>query len=57
MDYAKPITGHLTYPAVAARVRGAGAKRVILTHMSTEMLARRADIPEECAADGMVIEL
>jgi len=55
--YAKPIKGHLTYPAIAERVRTAGARRVILTHMSAEMLAHRGDIPEECAADGMVIEL
>jgi ribonuclease BN (tRNA processing enzyme) len=55
--YARPITGHLTYEAIAGRVRAAGAKRVILTHMSAEMLAHRADIPEECAADGMVVEL
>ena len=55
--YAKPIKWHLTYPAIVARVRAAGAKRVILTHMSAEMLAHRQDIPEECAEDGMVIEL
>jgi len=55
--YAKPIKWHLNYPAIAERVRAAGAKRLILTHMSTEMLAHRGDIPEECAEDGMVIEL
>jgi ribonuclease BN (tRNA processing enzyme) len=55
--YAKPIKWHLTYPAIAEHVRRAGAKRLILTHMSAEMLAHRADIPEECASDGLVIEL
>jgi ribonuclease BN (tRNA processing enzyme) len=55
--YGKAIPGHLTYPAIAERVRAAGAKRVILTHMSAEMLARRSDVPEECASDGMVITL
>jgi len=55
--YAKPIKWHLNYPAIAERVRAAGAKRLILTHMSTEMLAHRDDVPEECAADGMVIDL
>jgi len=55
--FGKSIKGHLTYPAIAERVRRAGAKRVILTHMSVEMLAHRDDVPEECAADGMVIEL
>lgn len=55
--YAKPIKWHLTYPAIAEHVRACGAKRVILTHMSTEMLAHARDVPEECASDGMVIEL
>jgi ribonuclease BN (tRNA processing enzyme) len=55
--YAKPIKWHLTYAAIAERVRAAGAKRVILTHMSGEMLAHRGDVPEECAEDGMVIDL
>lgn len=55
--YAKPIKWHLTYPAIAEHVRGAGARRVVLTHMSQEMLAHRSDVPEECASDGLVIEL
>jgi len=53
----KAIKNHLTYPAVATHVRTAGARRLILTHMSTEMLAHRAEVPEQCAEDGLVIEL
>jgi ribonuclease BN (tRNA processing enzyme) len=55
--YGKPIKGHLTYPEIAGRVRAAGARRVILTHMSREMLDHRGDIPEECAEDGMVVDV
>jgi ribonuclease BN (tRNA processing enzyme) len=55
--YGKPIKWHLTYPAVAEHVRRAGARRVILTHMSAEMLAHAADVPEECAWDGLVVEV
>jgi ribonuclease BN (tRNA processing enzyme) len=55
--YAKPIKWHLNYPAVAEHVRSAGAKRVILTHMSAEMLAHAGEVPEECAADGTMVEL
>lgn len=55
--FGKAIKGHLTYPAVAERVRSAGARRVILTHMSAEMLAHAGDVPEECAADGMIVEV
>lgn len=55
--YAKPVKWHLNYPAIVERVRAAGARRVILTHMSAEMLAHRGEIPEACAEDGMVIGL
>jgi ribonuclease BN (tRNA processing enzyme) len=55
--FGKAIKGHLTYPAVAEHVRRAGAKRIVLTHMSVEMLDHRDQVAEECAADGMVIEL
>jgi ribonuclease BN (tRNA processing enzyme) len=55
--YAKPIKWHLNYPAIVGHLRDFGAKRVILTHMSAEMLAHTTAIPEECAHDGMVVEL
>jgi ribonuclease BN (tRNA processing enzyme) len=55
--YAKPIKWHLTYPAIAAHRAELGATRVILTHMSREMLAHADDVPEECASDGLVVTL
>jgi len=55
--YDKAIKWHLTYPAIAAHRTEVGAKRVILTHMSREMLAHTADVPEECAHDGLVVTL
>ncbi len=48
---------HLNYPELAANEPGFDAKRVILTHMSKEMLAHTAHVPQECAEDGTVIEL
>jgi len=33
------------------------AKRIILTHMSPEMLAQKDVVPEECAYDGLVVEI
>ena len=33
------------------------AKRIVLTHMGPEMLARAASVPETAAYDGMVMEL
>ncbi len=55
--YEKPIKWHLNYPVLARHIKDFGAKRVVLTHMSGEMLAHVDDIPEECARDGMVIEV
>jgi|GEM_PF-2042006 ribonuclease BN (tRNA processing enzyme) len=34
-----------------------GAKRVILTHMSREMLPHANSVPEECAHDRMVVKI
>jgi ribonuclease BN (tRNA processing enzyme) len=53
--YEKPIKWHLNYPAIAAHRAQMGAKRLILTHMSKEMLAQVGKVPEECARDGLVI--
>ena len=47
---------HLNYPDITAHVSRVGA-RLILTHMSREMLARAADVPEQCAYDGLVVTL
>jgi ribonuclease BN (tRNA processing enzyme) len=55
--YAKPVSWHLNYPDVRARLRDVGARRVILTHMSREMLAHVGEIPEETAEDGLVVEV
>jgi ribonuclease BN (tRNA processing enzyme) len=55
--YDKPVRWHLNYPAIVAHRAEFGAKRVILTHMSREMLAHAASVPEECAHDGLVVAL
>jgi ribonuclease BN (tRNA processing enzyme) len=55
--YAKPVPWHLNYPDLARHRADLGAKRVILTHLSREMLARAGEIPEVCAHDGLVIDL
>jgi ribonuclease BN (tRNA processing enzyme) len=55
--YAKSIKWHLNYPEVVEHLKDFGAKRVILTHMSSEMLSHVNAIAEECAHDGMVVEV
>ena len=55
--YDKPVRWHMNYPTVAEKKHEFGAKRLILTHMSAEMLARAGTVPEECASDGLVVSL
>lgn len=55
--YDKRVTWHLNYPDIVAHAGRVGARRLILTHMSREMLARADSVPEECAHDGLVITL
>lgn len=55
--YQKPVKWHLNYPELARHEQAFGAKRVILTHMSREMLAHVDEIPQACAEDGMVIDI
>src|SRR5437867_10394262 len=55
--YDKPVNWHLRHPTVAAQRDRVGAKLVILTHMSREMLAHADAVPEECAHDGLVVTL
>jgi ribonuclease BN (tRNA processing enzyme) len=55
--YDKPVKWHLNYPDIVAHAGRVGARRLILTHMSREMLARVDSVPEECAHDGLVVTL
>jgi ribonuclease BN (tRNA processing enzyme) len=55
--YDKPIKWHLNYTTLAAHLPTCGARRVILTHMSREMLAHAHEIPEQMAHDGLVVDL
>jgi len=52
----KPVPWHLNYPELSAHKADFDARRIVLTHMSPEMLAHVDDVPEECAYDGMVVE-
>lgn len=55
--YRKPVPFHLNYPDIEANRHALEAKRLLLTHMGPEMLAHQDDVPEECAYDGMVLEI
>jgi ribonuclease BN (tRNA processing enzyme) len=56
-SYDKPIKWHMSYAALAEHLPDVGARRVILTHMSREMLAHAHEVPEQMAHDGLVVDL
>jgi ribonuclease BN (tRNA processing enzyme) len=55
--YSKPVRFHLNYPDIAKHKSTIKAKRLVLTHFGREMLDNLDDVPEECAHDGLVIDL
>ncbi len=55
--YDRPVRAHLALTTLRQHLPTIGAKRVILTHMSDDMLNRRAEVEYEMADDGKVIEV
>lgn len=55
--HAKPVPFHMNYPAIREHRDELRTRRLILTHMGPEMLAMADQVPEECAFDGMVVEV
>lgn len=55
--YDKKMGGHLDYATLAARLPEIAPKRLILTHMSPDMLARAGELPFETAEDGHTVEI
>ena len=53
----KPIHTHMALTALEKHLPQIKPKRLILTHMGNDMLAHRAEVPFESAADGMIVEL
>jgi ribonuclease BN (tRNA processing enzyme) len=48
---------HISYPEIAARAERLGCRRLLLSHLGQEPLARRAEISLPLAEDGLVIAL
>jgi ribonuclease BN (tRNA processing enzyme) len=55
--YDKKIKHHLDWQTLRLHLAEIGAKRVILTHLSADMLARRDALDCETAEDGKIVEL
>jgi ribonuclease BN (tRNA processing enzyme) len=53
----KPLRAHLSLAELQRELPRIGAKRVILTHMSDDMLAHPDRVPSETASDGLTIEI
>lgn len=55
--YAEESGNHVNYRVLEANLARLQCKRLVLTHLGEEMLARRHSLGPTVAADGMVIEL
>ena len=55
--YKKSVPFHMNYPDLAEHRDELQAKRMVLTHLGPEMLEHKNEVLEECAHDGLVIEL
>jgi ribonuclease BN (tRNA processing enzyme) len=55
--YDRAVKFHLSHETIRAHRDAFGCRRILLTHMSPDMLARQADAAFECARDGLVIDL
>lgn len=53
----RQVPFHLDYATLRANLDLLGARRVVLTHMSPDMLARGDEVELERARDGLVVEL
>ncbi|HCS68774.1 MAG TPA: MBL fold metallo-hydrolase [Rhodospirillaceae bacterium] len=51
----KSVPLHLDLATLERHLPAIGAKRVVLTHMSDDMLAQRDQVPYETAEDGMIV--
>jgi ribonuclease BN (tRNA processing enzyme) len=55
--YDKIVKNHLSLKTLEAHLGEINAKRLVLTHMSDDMLGRLGELPCTAAHDGMIVEL
>jgi ribonuclease BN (tRNA processing enzyme) len=55
--YDKPVKNHLSLKTLEAHLAEIKPKRLVLTHMSDDMLRRLDTLDYEAASDGMVVEI
>ena len=55
--YDKNVRNHLDYATLVNHLDQINPKRLVLTHMGSDMLSRVSEIPHEAAEDGKIIEI
>ncbi len=55
--YDEAASNHVNYLALSKNLSRLECKKLVLTHLGEEMLARKTDLTVTMAEDGMVIEL
>jgi ribonuclease BN (tRNA processing enzyme) len=55
--YDKPLPMHLAYRQLVENLPALQPRRLIITHMGEDMLARRDAIAHETAEDGLIVEI
>jgi phosphoribosyl 1,2-cyclic phosphodiesterase len=55
--FERPIRYHLDYATLRAHLDELEASRVVLTHMSADMLGRRTEAEVSAAYDGMAVDV
>lgn len=55
--YESRVDYHLDYPRILENHRRFGCRRLVLTHIGSEVHAHRADLTLEIAYDGLVVDL
>lgn len=53
--FEKTVRAHLSLSTLREKLPSVGAKRVVLTHMSDDMLSQGSDVGFETAADGKIV--
>jgi phosphoribosyl 1,2-cyclic phosphodiesterase len=53
----KAVPGHMALNLLESHLGQIRPKRLILTHMSNDMLLHLGKVPFETAEDGMIVEL
>jgi ribonuclease BN (tRNA processing enzyme) len=48
---------HMDYPRIVEKLGRLGAKRIVLTHLGEEVLARKSEVALEMAEDGLILNL